>query len=161
MNRYFIEEVKCDWTGGCGPCGGVSVVTTSVKFKNEDGTVQWLTLNEVDGMLSFYLSDEELFDKFLSYDEMDEDDEGYDELNSLVNDEYLTEFEGIELSCEDDSDYYMEMFEELEDNYAVQLLKYAICVSGCVTNKLEELIKAAAGKYIDDVVYDPEDVCTE
>lgn len=151
MNRYFIEEVKCDWKGGCGPCCGASVVTTSVKYRNEDGTVNWLTLSEVDGMLYFFNSDEEYFDKFVAVDDLSEGDELYDEVMHIHEDLYLTEFAGVNLEDFECSDYYLEALDEMEENYDVMLLKYAIRVDACETDELEGMIAAATGKFVDEI----------
>ena len=154
MNRYFIEEVKCDWRGGCGPCCGAGVVTTSVKYRNEDGSVNWLTLSEIDGMLYFFNSDEEYFDKFIAVDDLDEDDEMYIEVMNIHENEYLTEFAGINLESFESADFYLEAIEEMDETYDTMLLKYAIMVDACDPEELEKLCEIATEKYVDEIQFD-------
>lgn len=159
MNRYFIEEVKCDWMGGVGPCCGPGVVTTSVKYRNEDGSINWLTLSEVGGMLYFFDSDEEYFEKFVAVNDLDEDDELSIEVMNIHENEYLSEFEGITRLDEfEGSDYYLEMLSGMNINYAVMLLGYAIEVNACDADKLDDLINAATGKYIDEIKFDSDNI---
>ncbi len=152
MDRIFIEEVKYDCECGTAPCFGPSVTTISIKYKNIDESFKWITVSSFDGILSFYRSDNDIFDKIIAFSDMSEEDEGYDEIWNNLNEEYLTEFEGIELTNDEYLEYYDSVLSEMkEDNYAAMLLKYAIFICKSPADKVDDIINAAKGKYIDDV----------
>ena len=141
MNRYFIENVRCDISGfgiSCGRIVGHPVVT--VKFRDAEKT-QWLSLVEVEGIPNAFLLDKDLHDFIVK-----EDFEN-DELWEYLNENEIGEFNGIALGG--DYSYTFKSIAADPDNPAVPLLRYIIAVIRCNVLDVDELIHMATGKFAD------------
>lgn len=153
MSKYFIEEVKCDWSKGFGACPVIS----SIKYRDSEG-IKYLTIHEIEGFLSFFVTDDEKIDLLVGYGEFeyDEDSDEYAEADCMVNGGGLEVFDGIVLAEEKDG--VIEYIEELDDgtNMTAKLLRYGLSLIDCSPEELDNLIKAGTGKAIEDLEYDYE-----
>ena len=134
MSRIKILEVKCEADSLA------DVVNTSVKFDDGDAE-KWLSVAEVEGMASFYISDEDIFDRLNNIGEYDEDLQ--DILDSSPED-----YEGVPLKEDYDA-----IFEYAQENNsdALQLVRYAILVTRCDAEDLDDIIEMGEGKFIDEI----------
>ena len=136
--NYYIDNVKVGLTeGGVSMCGPVDPsVVVSVQFHCEDGNQYWFHCVEFDGMPSFYITEEDMFDKLI------EEDEGfYDWLNRCCA---INRFEDIRLSGE-----YDEIFERMDrmaGHPAIPFLRYVIALVRCGMGEVKELTKMGIGK---------------
>lgn len=146
MGKYFINEVKCGVSEGgmaCGPVEGA--VNVSVNVTDGDNTF-WLTNSEFTGIPNFYITDEDVFDKFMDVD---------DEFAEFFGDQFIEEFEGISLG------EYDEIFESISDNKdnpAVALIRYIILLTRCSNEEVDDVIAMAKGKYVDELDIPASDV---
>ena len=93
MSGMIIEEAKCGVADGgvaCGPVPGP--VVGAVRFSDGESS-QWLYLVEIEDIPSFYLAEEDIYDKLI-------DNSFGEEFNASLNEHRLPEFFGIELSSE-------------------------------------------------------------
>ena len=140
MKRYFIQDAKCDLTGGGFSCGPVpSSVVVSVRFN--DGTeTKWLSVVEVDGVANYFLLDQDVH-----ADLVDEDDATIER----IQDYYVHELNGIAL----DSEYYG-TFESMADapkNPVIPLIRYIITLLRCDMDNVAGLINMAKGRFADEL----------
>ena len=146
MSKYFIERVNRDNNGkghACGIVGGT--VCTSIQYRKDNEPSKWLELDDVNGILSFYLSDKDLFEYHVNFDMIDNDVE-----IERINKDLISEYEGISLS-----DCYEGIFDQLygdqKDNPAAQLLKYLIYVSTCSDEELMNFIESGTNRFLDKI----------
>lgn len=135
--KYFVEMVRCGVGEETGPA--VVPVNVSVKF-NCGGESKWLTNSELAGIPNFYLTNKDIFDKFMKNDFEDDDE---------IENSFIDEFAGIKLGAD-----YDEIEKELvrkQDNPACKLIGYIIKLTQCDMDDVEPLIKAIEGKYIDEI----------
>lgn len=138
MERFLIEEAKC---GVADTVPMISVVISSVKFSDGKKS-QWLNLTEVDGIPTFHLTDEDVFDILMRDDFGDEETDMFD--NALSD-----EFFGIDLLGG-----YDEIFDSIYDdpeNPVVPFIRYIIALTRCKIEDEKELVEAAVGKYVDEI----------
>ena len=134
MARIKILEVKCE--ADC----LAEVVNTSIKFDDGNGE-KWLSVSEVEGMGSFYISEQDIFDRLNNVGEYDE------ELQDIL-DSSPEEFDGVPLK--EDYDAVFEYAQE-NDSDALQLVRYAILVTRCPEEDLQNTICLGEGKFIDEI----------
>ena len=137
MKRYFIEEAKCGVVN-YGPSG---YVVTAVKL-SVDGVAQWLYVVDVEGILNVVQTDTDIYDGLM-------EDNGDEEFNEYVNAHNIEEFEGIEF----DGDYFTTFASMYDDpeNPASPLIRYLLTLNACSMEEVDDLVKLAVGKYIDEV----------
>ena len=148
MTRYFINEVKCGVSSGSGfACGPVpETVTASVQYKKDEGSLMWLTLSEFDGLASFYLTEEDIYDKI---QDIDGDDE---EFIDKLNDEYFIRgFDGISFGEYGEYGDVFQSIEENKDNPAANFILYLVALVRCGWDELPGLVEAGKGKYADEI----------
>ena len=146
MSRYLIEHIDCGLNDGGDACGPVSgPICTCIKYKKDDEHSRWLELDDVDGLLQFYLADKDLFDFHVHFNAFDDE-----KAIKRFNDNYIEEFEGIELSA-----YSNELFDLLngdqKDNPATMFLKYIIFLARCSDEDLKKAKETVPGKFIDEI----------
>lgn len=143
MKRYFIEEAKCGIGEGgfaCGPVSGPVIV--QIKY-TVDGETKYIVNEEFEGFPNIYEPEEDVFDAIVN-DTMDDD-----ERTDLINDNLIGELDGISLSGE-----YEEIIESLlenEDSPAAPFVRYILALTRCLSEDVEELIKKAEGKFVDEI----------
>ena len=149
MKRYFIEEAKCGVTDGgmaCGPVSGNVVVTVRFRESGDNAGAaqpQWISLVEAEGFPNIYLSDRDIYEDLLKEDIEDE------AFTEYLQAHYMDSFGGLELGIE-----YEEIFESIAEdpeNPAAALLRYLIALARCDWDSVGPLIKAAEGKYADEL----------
>lgn len=147
MGKYFVNEVKCSVSNGgmaCGPVEGT--VNVSVNVTEGDKTY-WVTNSEFTGIPSFYVTQEDIFDKIGDIDD--------EEFAEYLNNKYINEYEGISLG------EYDEIFDSIKNNSgnpAVSLIRYIILLTRCPMDSVEEIVNLAKGKYIDEVEIPKSDI---
>ena len=148
MTRYYINEVKCGVSNGSGiACGPVpETVTASVQFKKDDGPLMWLTLSEYDGLASFYLTEEDIYDKV---QDIDSDDEDF--IDKLNGEYHINSFDGISFGDYGEYEDIFQSIEEKKENPAGQLIMYVIALVRCEWEELPGLVEAGKGKYADAI----------
>ena len=147
--KYFIEDAKCGVTEGgiaCGPVPGDVVAT--VKY-TADGETNWFTNIEYDGIASFYLTKEDIFDKAMKDDSDDK------EFWDFMNDSSIEEFEGISLG---DYPYVVDGLNENLNNNASALIKYLIILTKCSNEDIEKVIADGKGRYAEDLFPENEEI---
>ena len=134
MARIKILEVKCE--ADC----LAEVINTSIKFDDGNGE-KWLSVSEVEGMGSFYISDQDIFNRLNNVGEYDE------ELQEIL-DFSPEDFDGVPLKEDYDA-----IFEYAQENNsdALQLVRYAILVTRCEEEDLQDIIELGEGKFIDEI----------
>lgn len=142
MNKIYVDDVVCKVIYGIGP--GSGSVGVAVKYREENGSVKWLTNIEIEGIPNFYSSDERILEKLLGED----DQFDYDELDELSGKYFIKTFSDIELG------EYGELLESLGkslDTEAANLIKYILVVTCCKLEQTDEYISLAKGKYIGSI----------
>lgn len=120
MGKYFVNEVKCGVSNGgmtCGPVEGT--VNVSVNVTEGDKTY-WVTNSEFTGIPSFYVTQEDIFDKIGDIDD--------EEFTEYLSNKYIHEFKGISLG------EYDEIFDSIKNNSgnpAVSLIRYIVLLTRC------------------------------
>lgn len=131
MKTVVVEAAKCSVID-FGP--GYSGVVSAVKFKADDNSPEWLSLVEVDGIPTFYLSDEDIFDDLL---DEEEDIEEYE----------TDDFYGLELGEYDDLMYELVYgaadYDEIVRN---EVVRFVIAITRATEEDTEKLINEAKGK---------------
>lgn len=143
LHNYLIEDVNYGVARGgmaCGPVSGPVIV--SVKFNNGEKS-QYLNCSEFDGFPYFYLTDKDIFDYL-----MGEEDEN-EEMDKFLEDEYLSDFEDIELG---DPEYYSiyKSIKESKDYNAAKLIRYVLNLVNLDYDATDALVEQSKGKHISD-----------
>ena len=141
MGKYYVDEVKYGLEGGgmaCGPIG--ENVISSVKVTDCSKSF-WLTNVEVTGIPSFYLSEDEIFDRLV---DACEDDDFLEYLDQC----FINSFEGIKLG--EYGDIYKSI-KQNEGNPAVSLIRYIILLTRCSMEEEDGIIALAKGKFVDEL----------
>ncbi len=141
MNTLFVEDVKVGVTEGgiaCGPVPGNVVAEVCVRDQ-ENGTVKYYSLAEVEGITNFSKTDISTFDAQMRNDS-EEDAEIWDMLYG---------------SCDAEYDSYESLFENMEeleqrDPDYLKILKYLVYMVRAEWKDVEKLKKASVGKCFGD-----------
>ena len=149
MEKFFIEEAKCELTKGGIACGPVDPnVVTTVKYKCGDET-KWISLVEVMGIPNFLLSEKDIHEGLVKEDDSDK------EFWDYVHEINIGEFNGIELG------EYGDIFASFADdpeNPAIPLIRYMIALTRCPLDQVEDLLNMARGKYVNELDIPASDV---
>ncbi|WP_027207189.1 hypothetical protein [Butyrivibrio fibrisolvens] len=148
MGKYYIDDVKCGLEKGGMACGpGFGTVVASVKVSVGSKTF-WLTNAEVEGLPSFYMSDEDIYDRLIN---ISADDDFIDYLDQC----FIDSFEGIKLR---EYDEMMESIKKNEGNPAVSLIRYIVLLTRCEMEEVDGLVALVKGKFVDEVEIPASDV---
>ena len=145
--RIKILDVKCGSTEGgiaCGPISGEPVY--SVRYEI-NGVKKWIHNAEVEGIPNFFISDEDLHDKFLDDDYINKN---IDYINSLN----ATEFEGL---CLDEYESMIHDISENLDNPAVPFVRFLLRLYCSDSDGINQLIQDCQDKYADELPLPPFD----
>ena len=135
MSRYFVEKINLGFADSGLPPADVIV---SIRYRKDDGPIQWISNAECEGLCTIFQNDFDPFDLLVSGD-TDNPKWGIGMTNS---------FEGIDFfDYEDMFEYFMEN----KDNTAIPLLRLLIAVTRCSMEETKELISIAEGKYVDEI----------
>ena len=139
---YKIENIKCALSEGGFANGSVSG-NTNVSIQYNDGTKsQWLNLVECLGIPSFYQTDNDIFDELVK-DEFNEESQG------ILDNSYITEFDGIALG-----ENYDVSFADIrgnEEKASAKLILLLIQLAHCEIEKEQGIIEAALGKMASEI----------
>ena len=135
MTNYKILEVKCEVNDLA------MYVVTSIKYY--DGIKErWFNLVEIEGMPSVYITNDDIFEKLLYAKDDD------DEFINLLNNSYVEEFEGVPIAG-----VYEPTMEYFQKNkgHVVQFVRYAIYITRCDMQDLDEAIQLGVKHNIDEI----------
>lgn len=136
MKKYLIEDLKCGITET-----GLDSVVASIKFNNEEES-KWLNIFEIEGIPSFNLSKDDIFDKLIKDDVSDK------EYAKLLDNTFIDNFNGMPLGEYEDMIEYMNKKDQTQDTL---LLRLIIALVRADNDDTKELIKKSKGKYLDQI----------
>lgn len=139
-NRIYIEDIKFGKTAdgiACGPVAGCPVLSVKYRFKNDS---RWLSCVNVEGIPNFFGSVNDMHDKLMDDDYVDDH---IDEFNSMN----VSVFEGIDLGEFGD---ILFSISKNKDNPAVPFIRLFLAVLTEYSIR-DELIKNSKGKYADEL----------
>ena len=148
MKKYYIEEAKC----GVTDAGMESTPVAAIKVKEANGTSEWLSLIEADGIPIVFQTTEDMFDKLIANDQSEDDGAYYEFMDAHT----IHDFNGIVFG-ED----YTETFDSISedpDNPAIPLIRYLIALERCDMEEIDDLVNMAVGKYADELEIPMSDV---
>ena len=131
MNRYYIEDIKCDiGVGGiaCGPVAGPVIAEAKVKSDDEEF---YMSLAEVDGIPNFFKTKESTYEMQLNQEMTDEEVE-------VLQENYIKTEDYEEILSNKDSEWY-------------SLFRYLIYIVRSDWDECERFLKETSGKYLDEI----------
>ncbi len=139
MDKYFINECKCDVAKGiCGP--GSNTVVATVKY-TKDNETKWLTNIEVTGLPGFYITDKSIYEKAIN-NNLDE------QFINFLESANISQLDGIRL--DGDYDDITKSLLNNKKSSVFNLVRFLIALTRCNNEKIG-LINKVTGKYVDDI----------
>lgn len=143
MKKYLIEDVKAGATKGgmaCGPVGGAAVASVKV---NDGNKSEWWTIEDVEGIPTSYITEEDVFEKII-------EDRFEDELVTYMNNSFVSEIAGIAFG-----ENFYELIDSLEENpnnSAVPVIRLMITLLTSDDYASQRIIEMTRGKYSNEVI---------
>ena len=122
-----------------------NLVLGEVEFEME-GPKRHLYLLEIDGMPEFWLTEEEIWERFESEDD-----------STGLADTFIRSFDGIELPCD-----YDELVSNLKQGQPADgLLMFLIALVRCPNEEVEQVMRLGIGRYSDEIEVPSKYLCEE
>ena len=145
MSKIFVESVKYGFGEGgfaCGPIGGEFIFT--IEFKKDNDSNKWLTVADVGGILTYYLDDEDRFERHLNAD-VDNDTEIAD-----LNRSTIEEFDGFVLGSSVE-DVIPQIIDAEKTNPSALLLRFVVDFIEASKDECDGLVNLVTGKSLNEI----------